>query len=72
MDEKGIKKIIQIITTIIELREKNKLKLQGYNDRMGVAREIYQRNKHDVEFVNTLNSAIESNMEELYELIIKE
>jgi len=58
MDEKGLKKILQIIDVIIKLTNEGKLKTQGLNDRLGVAKEIYQRNICDEEFVDTLNKSI--------------
>lgn len=69
MDEKGLKKIVQVITVILKLKEEGKITTQGFNDRISVAKEIYQRNKGDKEFVETLNREITSEMEELFELI---
>lgn len=72
MDEKGMNKIISVMKVILELQKKNKIKPQGFNDRIGVAKDIYQRNKKDKEFINTLNKAVTSDMEQLFELIIQE
>lgn len=71
MDEKGLKKIIQLITVILKLKAEDKMSTQGYNDRISVAKDIYQRNKDDKEFVKTLNELITSEMEEEFEIIIK-
>ncbi len=70
MDEKGLKKIIQIIIVIIKLTKEGKLKTQGLNDRLGVAKEIYLRNIHDKEFIKTLNDSINDEMKPIFELII--
>jgi len=71
MDEKGIKKILEIIITILKLTKAGTLKKQGFNDRLGVAKEIYQRNIKDSEFIKTLNKSITAPMADLFELIIE-
>ncbi len=71
MDEKGLKKIIQIITTILKLKKEGKMRSQGFNDRIGVAKDIYTRNSNEKEFLNTLNKSITNEMKSLYELIYK-
>ena len=72
MDEKGIKKIISVIEVVQKLRKENKLTDEGFNDRTGVAREIYFRNKNDKEFVKELNKLITEDKERLFNRIIRE
>jgi hypothetical protein len=70
MDEKGLKKIKEIIDTILELRKADTLTNQGYNDRIGVAKDIYERNKEDVKFINLLEKSISEDQKRVYSRII--
>lgn len=72
MDEKGLEKIKQIIPILLKFKNENKIGCQGFNDRLTVAKQIYQRSKNDKEFVQSLKYSIDKETEEFLELIKKE
>jgi len=69
MDEKGLKKITEIIQILLKFKNENKVGRQGFNDRVTVAKDIYQRNKTDGEFMKNFNASITEETKEFLELI---
>lgn len=70
MDEKGLTKIKEILTILLKFKNENKIGCQGFNDRITVAKEIYQRNKNIPEFVKELKYSTNKETQEFLDLII--
>ncbi len=68
-DAKGLKKLVELVYRMSELKEEKKFNKQGYNDRLGVAREIYLRNNLDSKFLSKLDDFLSENK---FELILNE
>ncbi len=70
MDEKALKKLVELIGVLTKMKIENNSNKQGFNDRLVVASDIYQRNKEDKEFVTSLSSSITDSNEEIYRIIL--
>jgi hypothetical protein len=70
MDEKALKKLTDLISVLAKMKAENSKNVQGFNDRLGVAKDIYTRNKKDKEFSKELEKKINDSTEEVYEMIL--
>ena len=69
MDEKGIKKLRELIEILAEFKSEGKFGSQGFNDRLLVAREIYHRNIEDKDFKKVLTQSFTDEMEDIFDLV---
>lgn len=70
MDEKALKKLTQLIEILATMKAEDSKNIQGFNDRLGIAKNIYKRNKSDKEFIGNINHIVDDSNKEVYDLII--